>query len=74
MTKGTGSGKIFITDGYKNPRAFTVTVGYGSVGSSAETSVPMDSSDSTYPKAYVKDQFNDYLDVKLGNTAEIPAN
>lgn len=74
MSHGTTYGYDFITNAYSLPRNYSVEVSYGSVGSSTETSIPLDSADPTYPEFQYNDFYSDTLKVKLANTAEIPIN
>ena len=74
MTHGTTFGVDFITNGYEQPRNYSVEVSYGSVGSSTETVILQDTSDPTYPEFNYADFTSDYLKVKLANAAEVPIN
>lgn len=74
MNHGNPSGIEFITNAYSVPRNYSVEVAFGSVGSSTETVIPLDNSDTFYPNFDWNDNFSDLLKIKLANAAEIPFN
>lgn len=74
MNHGNPNGNEFITNAYNVPRNYSVEVTFGRVGSSDETAIPLDNSDTNYPLFDWNDNYSDLLKIKLANAAKIDEN